>query len=597
MNKDNPLNSSHENSSLIDSYNSNLSESHPVINFTPPPNTNQGFFLGLNENNNNNRALNGHIKYNLNPNQTIISRLSNPSYRSSLHPNLLRNSNIENNFLSSVKNPLLYEKNPYKMSHEPREMYNGFKESCNSAVPHKFNSENTTTGINAEDHLHFNNPNWNSRNYYNGAICIDPLSIIAENIPVNTSDTELKILFSNKGLLYLDRINPNTAIVTFSDKNTVTKLISQRKLSSNNSSYIYLLPNSNHKSLFIGNINKKHSQLSIKEELSEAFSDYISIRVPPDPDNSEQNRGYCFIDYDNHYYAKCNFEKVKKKPIINGRVITVDWADQYDNNKDYNRFQLHISGITKEMNSESIYRAFQCYGRVKSIKLSREHSSGRADYGFVTYETEGEALNCIGNFSYEAHFETPVKVEYAKKIGSIKSNRSKHNNEDYSRERNEIMDKEKFENRGVHDDKEIITKNTFTGNKRESNDNNITNHLKDSRTIVKEKIRRSSGATINKKEEKHDEAKPIDFNINSLDYSAMEDKFIKDNLSSEQDAKTDIKQELLDVISNIHDDKVFSDKEQVAPLVTFLENLVNENTLSTGSKKLLSLIHSLKNSN
>ena len=60
------------------------------------------------------------------------------------------------------------------------------------------------------------------------------------------------------------------------------------------------------------------------------------------------------------------------------------------------------------------------------IKLSRElKDNERPDYGFITFSKEEEAAKLISEFDWEEYFTTPITVQYARKISSIRKHKSR----------------------------------------------------------------------------------------------------------------------------------------------------------------------------
>ncbi|MFC2114725.1 RNA recognition motif domain-containing protein, partial [Bacteroidota bacterium] len=77
---------------------------------------------------------------------------------------------------------------------------------------------------------------------------------------------------------------------------------------------------------------------------------------------------------------------------------------------------------------------FQSYGTVSSVKIIRDHQSGRAKgYAFVDMEEETEGLTAIENLNQKEAFGRTLKVSQAKE----KTNFGTNNNFSHSYARRE----------------------------------------------------------------------------------------------------------------------------------------------------------------
>ena len=112
--------------------------------------------------------------------------------------------------------------------------------------------------------------------------------------------------------------------------------------------------------------------------------------------------------------------------VMKGRALTIDWAKGLDSEKDINKTQLHISGITDDTSTEQLFSVLSLYGSIVQLKLSRDiNKDGRRDYGFVTYSSPSEAERALSEFQSKHYFTSEITLQYAKKITSIISHRRK----------------------------------------------------------------------------------------------------------------------------------------------------------------------------
>lgn len=131
------------------------------------------------------------------------------------------------------------------------------------------------------------------------------------------------------------------------------------------------------------------------------------------------------MKFNNPLLARIAYKELSKNILLDGRTITVDWADDFSE-KDINKTQIHISGINDSISTDYLYNIFSKYGDIMNIKLSRDlEGKDRNDYGFITYFNEEDASRVLDEFEWKKYFEVPLHVQYARKISSIIKHKQK----------------------------------------------------------------------------------------------------------------------------------------------------------------------------
>jgi RNA recognition motif-containing protein len=179
------------------------------------------------------------------------------------------------------------------------------------------------------------------------------------------------------------------------------------------------------------------------------------MRFLPDPNNQNRNRGFCFLYFENPMIAREAYDKLCRNIIIDGSCLTVDWADEIDSEKDLNKVQIHLSGLNEDTNVEDLHTVFTQYGQIINIKLSKDiEGIGRKDYGFITYSNEDEAAKAINEFKWKEYFESPINIQYARKISSIIKHKQKMTGDmlDKKRKRDNLYRNVKNEKESDSDD-------------------------------------------------------------------------------------------------------------------------------------------------
>ena len=243
-------------------------------------------------------------------------------------------------------------------------------------------------------------------------------------LPEESTESFIYNLLKDYGNIINIELKKKYAYIRFQNLSEANKIISLKKLSIKNKNY-YISPSNDNIEIFIGNLDKKWSKDYLIGELSKIIN-FSNIRIPSDPINDKLNRGFAFISFLNSIEARKAFDLLSKIKIINGRFLTLDWAKGLNSIKDLNLFQLHISGIKEENSTEDLYKAFSEFGDIVFLKLSRDsNNSNRKDFGFVTYSNEEDAQRALDEFNYSKYFKNEIKIQFAKKLSSIKKHRLK----------------------------------------------------------------------------------------------------------------------------------------------------------------------------
>lgn len=358
---------------------------------------------------------------------------------------------------------------------------------------------------------YYNNPNWNIMNYYGGRVEIDLLSCIIENIPSDKIGI-LKHLLELLGEIVITSVVPltkNVALIFFKDSKSAIKLLKRKKIKIGNETNVnsYCLPNSKYCTLFIGNIDKTLSPQIVEENIKSLFNNYSEIRVPIEVYNSGaelinrtinkgddnwyeedekerakiKNKGYAFIEFSTHFYARQNYEAFIRNPLLLNRIVTIDWSKSTHNNdmitnplyiSNENKLsstELYFQGVTEEMKSTDLYKSFSKFGLVRNLKLSRDHSE-RKDYGFVNFENPQSAANCMKNFK-NLNNNLYLRFEYAK-VREIVRNDGNNGKKSKEKENNFELDKSKSRSKSI--EIETLNKNRHETH---SKNGNICNNI------------------------------------------------------------------------------------------------------------------------
>jgi len=245
--------------------------------------------------------------------------------------------------------------------------------------------------------------------------------VFAGKIPKDIFEDELIPLFEKCGSIWdlrlmmdpMTGLNRGFCFVTYTDKEGATEAVKQLdnheirkgKLLKVNISVANLR-------LFVGNIPKSKSKDEIFEEfkkITEGLTDVIIYSSPDDP--KKKNRGFAFLEYDNHKSASA-----AKRRLGSGRVkvwgcdIIVDWADpieEPDNNTMDKVKVLYVRNLKAEVTEDQLKEEFASFGKIERVKKIK-------DYGFIHFEERDDAVKAMDELNGKVVAGVPMEISLAK---------------------------------------------------------------------------------------------------------------------------------------------------------------------------------------
>ena len=242
-------------------------------------------------------------------------------------------------------------------------------------------------------------------------------------LPENCTEAILFKIFSQFGSIIHIEINNTNAFIRFSSTNEAKKILQLKKISFSGKN-IFIHPSNDNIEIFLANLDKKWNHKKLFNELKK-FIKFKNIRML----NENNNRGYCFIEFNNAIEARKSFKILNEKKIILNKFLTIDWAKGLNKENDINKCQLFIKGITDDINVTKLYEIFSNFGKINFIKLARDSfnkNNVENDFGFITFDNEKDCENALKNFDSKNFFDNKnITVQYAKKLSSIREHRER----------------------------------------------------------------------------------------------------------------------------------------------------------------------------
>ena len=242
-------------------------------------------------------------------------------------------------------------------------------------------------------------------------------------LPENCTEAILFKIFSQFGSIIHIEINNTNAFIRFSSTNEAKKILQLKKINFSGKN-IFIHPSNDNIEIFLANLDKKWTHKKLFNELKK-FIKFKNIRML----NENNNRGYCFIEFNNAIEARKSFKILNEKKIILNKFLTIDWAKGLNKENDINKCQLFIKGITDDINVTKLYEIFSNFGKINFIKLARDSfnkNNVENDFGFITFDNEKDCENALKNFDSKNFFDNKnITVQYAKKLSSIREHRER----------------------------------------------------------------------------------------------------------------------------------------------------------------------------
>jgi len=123
-------------------------------------------------------------------------------------------------------------------------------------------------------------------------------------------------------------------------------------------------------------------------------------------DQYNKNRGFCFVDYDDHKSASDAKRRIEqgKVTLFNMQRLAVDWAEQQaepDEDVMSTVKVVYASNLPEAVTEARLQELFAPFGPIEKVKKIR-------DYGFIHFDNRDDALKSIE--ALQDHVEVGIKM-------------------------------------------------------------------------------------------------------------------------------------------------------------------------------------------
>uniref|UniRef100_A0A8C5FKK2 Synaptotagmin binding cytoplasmic RNA interacting protein n=1 Tax=Gadus morhua TaxID=8049 RepID=A0A8C5FKK2_GADMO len=244
--------------------------------------------------------------------------------------------------------------------------------------------------------------------------------IFVGKIPRDLFEDELVPLFEKAGPIWdlrlmmdpLSGMNRGYAFVTFCTKDAAQEAV---QLCNNHEirpgKHIGVCISVANNRLFVGSIPKSKTKEQIVEEFSKVTEGLSDIILYHQPDDKKKNRGFCFLEYEDHKTAaQARRRLMSGKVKVWGNVVTVEWADPIEDPDPEVMAKVKVlfvrnlsNGVTEEL-LEQTFREYGILERVKKLK----------DYAFIHFEDRDGAVKALEEMNGRDLEGEHIEIVFAK---------------------------------------------------------------------------------------------------------------------------------------------------------------------------------------
>ncbi|XP_072163108.1 APOBEC1 complementation factor-like isoform X3 [Diadema setosum] len=247
--------------------------------------------------------------------------------------------------------------------------------------------------------------------------------VFVGKIPRDLFEDELVPVFMKIGKIYELRLmmdfsgsNRGYAFVMYTSREDAKKAVKQlNNYEIRKGRYLGVCPSVDNCRLFVGGIPKNKKREEILAEMAKVTEQVVDVIVYPSINDKTKNRGFAFVEYENHRAAA-----MARRKLIPGRIqlwghqIMVDWAEpEQEVDEDVMRSVkiLYVRNLMLHTTEETITKEFNKLkeGSVERVKKLR-------DFAFVHFYTRDDALNAMNAMDNALLDGAQVEVVLAKPV-------------------------------------------------------------------------------------------------------------------------------------------------------------------------------------
>merc|ERR1712071_219879 len=259
--------------------------------------------------------------------------------------------------------------------------------------------------------------------------------VFVGKIPRDVMEDELFNLFSSIGTVYELRLmmdfsgcNRGFAFIQFACLDDVSRAI---KLTNNYElrprHRIGVVRSKDNCRLFIGGIPKNKKQEEIQEEIQKLTEGVRKVIVYSSITDKTKNRGFAFVEYDNHRLAsKARRKLIPDRIHLWGKMVAVDWAEPEPIVEECIMSQvtvLYVRNLSLTSTEQGLFNIFNAVsdGHVTKVKMMR-------DFAFVHFTRRSQAEKAMAALDRTTLNGTVIEISWAKPVKEKEKNEGRNKN-------------------------------------------------------------------------------------------------------------------------------------------------------------------------
>uniref|UniRef100_A0A8C7GL38 Heterogeneous nuclear ribonucleoprotein R n=1 Tax=Oncorhynchus kisutch TaxID=8019 RepID=A0A8C7GL38_ONCKI len=285
--------------------------------------------------------------------------------------------------------------------------------------------------------------------------------VFVGKIPRDLYEDELVPLFEKAGPIWDLRLmmdplsgqNRGYAFITFCGKDAATEAV---KLCDNyeirSRKYLGVCKSVANNRLFVGSIPKNKTRENILEDFSKVTEGLQEVILYPQTDDKEKNRGFCFLEYEDHKSAaEARLCLMSDTVMVWGNPVTVEWANPVTERNAGALAQVKVLFVRKlaaSVTEELLEKTFSAFGKVDRLNKIE-------DYAFVHFEDKDAAVKAMAEMNGKELGGGEIEIRMAKRKkarnAQRQATRNRRNDADYNHPPPRIPPPDRVRGRGGGD--------------------------------------------------------------------------------------------------------------------------------------------------
>ncbi|CAB1349220.1 unnamed protein product, partial [Coregonus sp. 'balchen'] len=259
--------------------------------------------------------------------------------------------------------------------------------------------------------------------------------VFVGKIPRDLYEDELVPLFEKAGPIWDLRLmmdplsgqNRGYAFITFCDKDAATEACDNYEIRSRK--YLGVCKSVANNRLFVGSIPKNKTRENILEDFSKVTEGLQEVILYPQTDDKEKNRGFCFLEYEDHKSAaEARLCLMSDTVMVWGNPVTVEWANPVTERNAGALAQqvkvLFVRKLAASVTEELLEKTFSAFGKVDRLNKLE-------DYAFVHFVDRDAAVKAMAEMNGKELGGGEIEIRMAKRKKARNAQRQATRNRRY----------------------------------------------------------------------------------------------------------------------------------------------------------------------